>query len=51
LFEPEVKSNRNWFDVGKANKKAMDMVDMSIDKDSTIDINKQKEIYLGGDDD
>ena len=35
----------------KVSKKDMEMVDKSLDKDGTIDIDRQKELYLGGDGD
>lgn len=33
----------------RVSKKDMDLIDRSVDKDGTIDIDRQKEIYLGGD--
>lgn len=37
--------------MGRASKKNMDEVDMSLNKNEEIDIDRQKEIYLGGDND
>lgn len=40
---------RNWMNVKQnISKKDMDKIDLSNDKEGTIDIDKQKEIYLSG---
>lgn len=45
----EGKVMRNWVGVNeKISKKDMDKIDVSKEKDQTIDIDRQKEIYLGG---
>jgi len=47
--EGEGKVMRNWMNVNeKISKKDMDKIDLSKDKDGTIDIDRQKEIYLSG---
>lgn len=51
-INPPTKEMRNWVSVSnKISKKDMEKIDVSKDKSGTIDIDKQKEIYLGGDDD
>jgi hypothetical protein len=43
---------RTWVSVSnKITKKDMDKIDVSKDKGGEIDIDRQKEIYLGGDND
>ena len=48
----EEKVMRSWVGVKeKISKKDMELVDVSQDKGGQIDIDRQKKIYLGGDDD
>lgn len=46
------KEMRSWVGVSdKVSAKTMEQIDVSLNKGGEIDIDKQKEIYLGGDDD
>lgn len=48
----EGKEKRLWVTVSdKVSKKDMEKIDVSKDKSGEIDIDRQKEIYLGGDND
>lgn len=52
VSSPDGKEMRNWVKVSdKVSKKDMEKNDMSIVKGGEIDIDRQKEIYLGGDND
>jgi hypothetical protein len=49
---PEGKELRNWVGVSdKISKKDMEKIDVSLNKGGDIDLDRQKEIYLGGDND
>lgn len=46
------KEMRSWVGVSdKVSAKTMEKIDVSLNKGGEIDIDRQKEIYLGGDDD
>jgi hypothetical protein len=48
----ETKESRNWFGVSdKISAKDMEKIDVSVNKGGDIDIQRQKDIYLGGDND